>query len=169
MKCECTPCKKCGTFFDGEGLSNAIAVPDPYEMLCLECSAREPRPKTHTGGLSQEFLAGMFKYGSPSYESARRSLVDRCTHCDGIVRHFPSGKPYRGEEQCECRPCEICRRWWNPSISQSCDKCTERCLESKSESEAGDDHNDGIVAGTKRPRVHENARVEEKKSSPAEG
>ena len=77
MKCECTPCKKCGTFFDGEGLSNAIAVPDPYEMLCLECSAREPRPKTHTGGLSQEFLAGMFKYGSPSYESARRSCHRR--------------------------------------------------------------------------------------------
>ena len=169
MKCECTPCKKCGTFFDGEGLSNAIAVPDPYEMLCLECSAREQRPKTHTGGLSQEFLAGMFKYGSPSYESARRSLVDRCTHCDGIVRHFPSGQPYRGEEQCKCRPCEICRRWWNPSTSQRCDKCTESDLESKSESEAGDDHSDGIVAGTKRPRVHENARVEEKKSSPAEG
>ena len=165
MKCECTPCKKCGTFFDGENRSDGIPVPDPYEELCLECSAREPRPKTYKGGPSQEFLAGMFKYGWRSwrsYESARRSLLDRCTHCDGIVRHFPSGKPYLGEEQCECRPCEICRRWWNPSTSQRCDKCTESDLESKSESEAGDDHNDGIVAGTKRPRVHENARVEEK-------
>ena len=35
--------------------------------------------------------------------------------------------------------------------------------------EPGDDHNDGIVAATKRPRMHENARVKEKKSSSAEG
>ena len=137
-KCECTPCKKCETFFDGEGLSpNAIPVPDSYENLCLECSAREPRPKTYKGGPSQAFLEFMLKYRSPSYESARGTLFDQCTHCDGIIRHFPSGKTYLEEEKCECRPCAICRRWWNPSISQRCDKCTESDLESKSESEAG--------------------------------
>ena len=170
MQCECTPCKKCGTVFDGEGLSKAIPVPDPYEKLCLECSAREPRPKTYTGGPSQAFLECMAKYIDRILTSQRDGcFCDRCTHCDGIVRDFPSGKPCLGDEQCECRPCEICRRWWNPSMSQRCDKCTESDLESKSEIEAGDNHNDGIVAGTKRPRLHENTCVEEKKSSSAEG